>query len=138
MIAPRQLSPPGTTPPDSDARNVLGGPLQACSMEPLTGYTRTGCCETGPSDVGSHTVCAVMTDAFLAYSAAQGNELRVARPEWAFPGLKAGDRWCLCASRWAEAERAGAAPRVVLAATHEAALRTVSLESLQAHAVEAA
>lgn len=117
------------------ARNVLGGPLATCSTRPLTGFTRNGCCETGPEDLGSHTVCAVMTEAFLAFTRAAGNDLSTPRPEFRFPGLKPGDRWCLCAGRWAEAHAAGQAPGVVLAATHEKALEVVPLEALKAHAV---
>lgn len=114
--------------------NVLGGPLQPCSADPLTGFTRNGCCETGPGDVGSHTVCAVVTDAFLAFSRRQGNDLSTPQPEYGFPGLRAGDRWCLCAPRWQEALLAGCAPRVVLQATHQAALLHCALDDLQAHA----
>jgi len=121
---------------DDVARNVLGGPLATCSTAPLTGFYRTGCCETGPEDRGSHTVCAVMTADFLAFSAAQGNDLSTPVPEYGFPGLKAGDRWCLCAPRWAEALAAGRAPRVVLAATHAGALAWCNLEDLKAHAVD--
>ena len=120
---------------DSGARNVLGGPLAVCSKDPLTGFTRSGCCETGPQDRGSHTVCAVMTAEFLAFTRAAGNDLSTPRPAFRFPGLKPGDRWCLCVSRWAEAEAAGCAPGVNLAATHAKALDVVALEDLQAHAV---
>ena len=116
------------------ARNVLGGELAVCGCAPMTGFTRTGSCETGPQDAGSHTVCAVVTDAFLRYSASRGNDLMTPRPS--FPGLAEGDRWCLCAARWEEARGAGCAPPVVLAACHEAALRTVSLDALVAHAAE--
>lgn len=116
------------------ARNVLGGELQPCSLDPLTGYYRDGCCTTGGDDVGVHTVCAVMTDEFLAFSKAVGNDLSTPAPHYGFAGLVAGDRWCLCASRWAEALEAGAAPRVVLEATHFATLDFVSLADLQRHA----
>jgi uncharacterized protein (DUF2237 family) len=116
------------------ARNVLGGRLELCSADPLTGFTRTGCCETGPGDAGSHTVCAVMTDAFLAFSRARGNDLSTPMPHHAFPGLRPGDRWCLCAPRWQEALRAGCAPRVVLAATHMGALLHCELDDLKVHA----
>jgi len=116
------------------ARNVLGGPLQGCSQDPLTGFYRNGCCDTGPGDVGSHTVCAIVTEAFLAFSRAQGNDLSTPRPEFGFAGLKPGDRWCLCAPRWQEAFVAGQAPRVVLAATHEGALFYCDFEDLQKHA----
>ncbi len=117
------------------ARNVLGGRLQSCSTEPLTGFTRSGCCETGPGDLGSHTVCAVVTAAFLSFSRARGNDLSTPRPEHAFPGLRPGDRWCLCAPRWREALQAGHAPDVVLEATHMAALMHCELEDLKQHAV---
>jgi uncharacterized protein (DUF2237 family) len=116
------------------ARNVLGGRLVACSTSPLTGFTRSGCCDTGPEDVGSHTVCAVMTAEFLAFSRARGNDLSTPRPEYGFPGLRPGDRWCLCAPRWQEALHAGAAPAVVLEATHQAALMYCDLEDLRRHA----
>ena len=116
------------------ARNVLGGTLATCSLDPVTGFTRTGCCETGPEDTGSHTVCAEMTAAFLDFSRSRGNDLSTPRPEYGFKGLVPGDRWCLCAPRWAEAMDAGAAPRVVLHATHEAALEWCRLEDLQANA----
>lgn len=114
--------------------NVLGGPLLACSFDPLTGFFRDGCCETGPDDLGSHTVCARVTDEFLAFSRTRGNDLSTPRPEFRFSGLKAGDRWCLCAARWLEAFDAGFAPPVVLEATHEAALRVVPMQALLAHA----
>ena len=118
------------------ARNVLGGPLADCSRDPLTGYYRDGCCSAGDDDFGRHLVCAVMTDEFLAFTKAKGNDLSTPRPEYRFPGLKAGDRWCLCVLRWQEAAVAGRAPQVDLEATHAAALRTVSLEALQQHAVQ--
>jgi uncharacterized protein (DUF2237 family) len=121
----------------STALNVLDLPLQACSTDPMTGYFRDGCCETGPSDRGRHIVCAVMTDEFLAYSKGQGNDLTTPRPEYRFPGLKAGDRWCLCLDRWREAHAAGCAPHVVLEATHQIALERVTLSTLQAFAVGA-
>jgi hypothetical protein len=119
-------------------RNVLGGALALCSEAPLTGFFRTGCCHTGPQDAGAHTVCAVMTDEFLAFSKARGNDLSTPRPEFGFQGLKAGDRWCLCAARWKEAFDAGKAPRVVLAATHERTLGFASLDMLKACAVDPA
>jgi uncharacterized protein (DUF2237 family) len=118
----------------TDALNVLGEPLQSCSFDPLTGYFRDGCCNTDEQDHGTHVVCARMTEAFLRFSAERGNDLITPRPEWRFTGLKPGDRWCLCATRWREALRAGMAPPVVLAATHQKALAYVSLEDLQAHA----
>ena len=117
------------------ALNVLGGALETCSLDPITGFTRTGCCETGPEDTGSHTVCAEVTAAFLTFSRGQGNDLSTPRPEYGFAGLKPGDRWCLCASRWQEALQAGCAPNVVMGATHQAALRHCRLEDLQAHAI---
>ena len=116
------------------ARNVLGGALEICSLEPRTGFFRDGCCHTGPEDFGSHTVCVEVTAAFLAFSKARGNDLSTARPEWGFPGLRPGDRWCLCAPRWQEALEAGMAPRVVLRATHAAALAYCRLEDLERHA----
>jgi hypothetical protein len=116
-------------------RNVLGTPLQPCSFEPLTGFHRDGCCRTGPEDTGVHAVCCVMTEEFLAFSKRVGNDLSTPRPEYGFPGLKPGDRWCLCAARWAEALDAGRAPRVVLDATHEDALEFVRLEDLRRFAV---
>jgi len=116
------------------ARNVLGGRLASCSTDPLTGFTRTGCCETGPEDVGSHTVCAVMTAEFLSFSRARGNDLSTPRPEYGFPGLRSGDRWCLCAPRWQEAFLAGMAPLVVLESTHMGALLHCDLEDLRRHA----
>ncbi len=117
-------------------RNVLGGALALCSDAPVTGFFRTGCCHTAPQDAGAHTVCAIMTDDFLAFSKARGNDLSTPRPEFGFPGLKAGDRWCLCAARWKEAHDAGKAPKLVLAATHERTLSYVSLDALKAHAVD--
>lgn len=120
----------------SNARNVLGEPLETCSLEPKTGFTRSGSCETGPQDLGSHTVCARVTREFLAYSKARGNDLITPVPELGFPGLKPGDRWCLCAARWKEALEAGCAPRVALRATHQRALRVVALEDLKAHSID--
>ena len=119
----------------SDARNVLGGLLQVCSVSPLTGYARDGVCHTGPQDLGSHTVCAQMTEAFLDYSLQRGNDLVTPVPEYDFPGLKAGDRWCVCAARWLEAAEEGVAPPVVLDATHAGALQKVALADLQYHAL---
>lgn len=112
----------GGRPGGRPARNVLGGRLAPCSMTPVTGFFRNGCCDTGPADLGRHTVCAVMTEAFLAFSRSRGSDLSTPRPEYGFPGLVAGDRWCLCAPRWQEALEAGAAPPVVLEACHEASL----------------
>jgi len=115
------------------ARNVLGSTLQVCSLEPLTGFTRTGCCETGPEDSGSHTVCVQVTDEFLAYSVTRGNDLTTPHLEYGFAGLKAGDRWCLCASRWLEASEEGFAPPVILESCHERCLEIVSLADLKYH-----
>ena len=118
------------------ARNVLGGPLGICSNRPVTGFFRDGCCHTDAQDVGSHTVCVVVTAAFLEFSQARGNDLSTARSEHGFPGLNPGDRWCLCAARWQEALLAGAAPRVVLNACHERALESVRLDDLKRHAID--
>lgn len=114
--------------------NVMGGPLRPCSLDPLTGFYRDGCCETGADDVGMHTVCAVMTAEFLRFSMRAGNDLSTPRPEFDFPGLRPGDHWCLCAPRWKEALDAGAAPPVVLDATHEEVLAIVPLAVLRDHA----
>jgi len=116
-------------------RNVLGQPLAECSRAPLTGFFRDGCCETGPEDLGVHSVCAVVTAEFLEFSRRRGNDLSTPAPHYGFPGLKPGDRWCLCANRWLEAYESGCAPRVDLAATHEATLDLVPLAALQAHAI---
>ena len=120
----------------NNQKNVLGEPLELCSMTPTTGFTRSGHCETGPQDLGSHTVCAQVTREFLEFSRNSGNDLVTPAPEYDFPGLKPGDRWCLCAARWQEAFEAGAAPRVALRATHERALAIVSLADLKAHALD--
>ncbi len=117
-------------------RNVLGTNLVPCSYDPMTGYYRTGCCESRGDDPGVHVVCAVMTDEFLTFSKRAGNDLSTPMPRYGFPGLKAGDQWCLCASRWQEAFEAGAAPKVVLAATHLLALEFCDLEALRAHALD--
>jgi uncharacterized protein (DUF2237 family) len=122
-------------PPD---RNVLGSELEICSLRPMTGFYRTGCCETGPEDVGAHLVCVEVTAAFLAFSQRVGNDLSTPVPEFDFPGLRPGDRWCLVAVRWKEALEAGVAPRVALRATHERALDCVSLEELKRHALDLA
>jgi uncharacterized protein len=114
------------------ARNVLGGELESCGTDPMTGFRRDGCCETDAQDLGVHTVCAVVTAEFLAFSTEVGNDLSTPRPEFGFPGLRPGDRWCVCASRWAQALRAGVAPPVVLAATHARALDVVPIEALSA------
>ena len=120
----------------ADDKNVLGGRLEPCSTSPRTGFYRDGCCNTGPEDIGLHVVCAQMTEAFLAFSAEQGNDLSTPAPEYGFPGLKPGDRWCICASRWREAFEAGMAPRVVLSATHEETLAVVALKDLKRYAVD--
>lgn len=118
------------------ARNVLGTELQLCSLDPLTGFTRTGCCETGPEDIGSHTVCVQVTEEFLAFSMSRGNDLSTPRPEYGFEGLHPGDRWCLCAARWHEAAEEGFAPPVILESTHEKALEIASLADLKYHALQ--
>ena len=118
------------------AKNVLGTDLQSCCTDPMTGWFRNGKCETGPGDMGQHTVCAVMTDEFLEFTRRAGNDLSMPNPAYGFPGLKAGDRWCLCVSRWAEAHKAGKAPRVKLEATHMSALEHVDLEDLQEFGVD--
>jgi hypothetical protein len=118
--------------------NVFGEPLAPCSHDPLTGWTRNGCCETDAQDRGSHTVCAVMTAEFLEFSQSRGNDLSTPHPEYGFPGLKPGDRWCLCAARWLEAWQAGRAPRVHLKATHRRALEIVTLAALKQHAIDLA
>ena len=117
--------------------NVLGEPLTDCSHDPKTGYFRDGCCRTMPGDHGVHTVCAVMTDEFLKFTQSRGNDLSTPRPEFDFPGLRPGDRWCLCAVRWLEAYEVGQAPKVVLAACHSKTLDIVPLEALTSHAVDA-
>jgi len=117
-------------------RNVLGGTLESCCTSPMTGFYRTGRCETGPQDAGRHVVCARVTAEFLAFAKAKGNDLSTPLPEIGFPGLQPGDKWCLCAARWKEALAAGVAPSVVLGATHEAALEIVSLADLKRHALD--
>ncbi|MFZ9739610.1 MAG: DUF2237 family protein [Prochlorotrichaceae cyanobacterium] len=119
----------------TSASNVLGQPLQPCSTNPLTGFYRDGCCNTGAGDYGAHLVCAEMTAAFLEFSKSRGNDLSTPVPAYQFPGLKPGDRWCLCASRWQEALEAGAAPRVVLESTHALTLEYASLADLKQYAV---
>ena len=121
-------------PSGSHDLNVLGTPLIACSYDPLTGYHRSGCCTTDAQDRGSHVVCAIVTQAFLDFSRTQGNDLITPRPDYRFPGLKPGDRWCLCAMRWQEALLAGVAPPVVLECTHEKAADFVSVADLREHA----
>ncbi len=128
------MSAPQAGPAD---RNVLGGALVPCSLAPRTGYFRDGCCNTGHDDHGLHIICAEMTARFLAFSRSQGNDLSTPRPEFGFPGLKPGDRWCVCAGRWREAYEAGIAPPVILASTHEEALAVVPLAALREHALDA-
>jgi len=118
------------------SRNVLGGVLENCSLKPMTGFFRNGCCDTGAEDVGSHTVCVVMTAEFLVFSKSHGNDLSTPVPEYGFPGLVPGDRWCLCAPRWQEALEADSAPRVVLRATHEGALDYCDLADLKRYAID--
>ena len=118
------------------ARNVLGGPLGDCCNNPMTGFFRDGCCNTGPEDHGAHVVCVQVTKEFLEFSVARGNDLSTPMPDFGFPGLKPGDRWCLCAARWRDALRAGMAPSVVLTATHERALDYVNLEDLKKYALD--
>ncbi len=125
---------PGRRP----SRNVMGGILDICSIKPMTGFFRNGCCDTSAEDLGSHTVCTVMTAEFLAFSKAAGNDLSTPHPEFGFAGLQPGDRWCLCAPRWQEALDSGAAPRVVLRATHEGALDHCALADLKRHAIDLA
>lgn len=120
----------------TSGRNVLGGPLRACSFDPLTGFFRDGCCRTRGEDEGLHVICARVTQEFLSYSLSQGNDLITPRPEWRFSGLQPGDRWCICATRWMQAWKAGVAPPVVLDCTHEKALEVVPLEVLQAYAYQ--
>ncbi len=119
----------------NEARNVLGGPLEVCCCAPITGWYRDGFCRTDAQDRGAHVVCAEVTDEFLEFSRRRGNDLSTPRPEFSFPGLKGGDRWCLCAARWQEALEAGMAPPVVLASTEESALKVCRLEDLKAHAL---
>jgi uncharacterized protein (DUF2237 family) len=118
------------------SRNVFGDELEPCSTKPLTGFFRNGCCDTSAEDVGSHTVCVAVTGEFLAFSKSRGNDLSTPMPQFGFAGLKAGDRWCLCAPRWQEALEADSAPRVLLRATHEAALNYCSLADLKRYALD--
>lgn len=120
----------------SESKNVLGQPLQQCGCNPMTGFYRDGFCETGARDIGSHTVCAVITDEFLTFTKSRGNDLSTPAPHFNFPGLKSGDRWCLCVSRWKEAYDAGVAPPVILEATHEGALRVAGIHELQGSRVQ--
>jgi uncharacterized protein len=120
----------------SDAKNVLGKNLENCSNDPMTGFFRDGCCRTGADDQGLHLVCAEMTEEFLNFSRSRGNDLIQAVPAFQFPGLKAGDRWCLCVQRWKEAFEAGVAPRIVLESTHISTLEFVDLSDLEDHAIK--
>jgi uncharacterized protein len=135
---PRRRRAPGdrVTEPGGTERNVLGGPLEACGTEPLTGFYRTGSCSSGPEDLGSHTVCAVVSAEFLAVQRELGNDLTTPRPEYGFPGLEPGDRWCVVAVRWLQAYQAGKATGVILAATNARALEVVPMEALRQHAVD--
>jgi len=117
------------------AKNVLGLPIENCSCNPMTGYFRDGFCNTNDTDTGTHVVCAIITNDFLKYSLSKGNDLITPKPYWNFPGLKEGDKWCLCVSRWKEAEKANVAPKIDLNATHEIALKYVSLELLKAYSI---
>ncbi|MCW8126264.1 DUF2237 family protein [Microbulbifer halophilus] len=119
-----------------DSVNVFGDPLQACSLDPVTGFFRDGCCNTNEQDLGSHTVCVEMTEEFLQFSRSRGNDLGTPVPEFGFPGLKPGNRWCLCAARWLEAQEADAAPRVYLQRTHVKALEIIPLKLLRQYAVD--
>lgn len=122
---------------NADAQlNVLGEPLQSCCTNPMTGFYRSGSCETGPQDFGAHVVCAEVNAEFLAFSKLRGNDLSTPQPDFGFPGLKPGDRWCLCAARWVEAQEAGMAPPVKLTATHERVLEFISFEVLKQHALD--
>lgn len=132
-----QINNPFEPPPkmQTEQTNVLGGPLEGCSFDPMTGYYRDGHCRTGPGDRGLHTVCAMMTDAFLRFSASRGNDLITPMPEYDFPGLVAGDAWCLCMGRWLEALEAGCAPKIKLEACHISVLEFVDLDTLKSYAV---
>ncbi len=118
------------------AKNVLGGELLDCSTDPMTGFFRDGCCNTNEQDIGRHVVCVELTEEFLEFSKSRGNDLSTPHPEFEFPGLKGGDRWCLCALRWQEALEAGKAPQLYLQATHESALEVLSLEDLKKYAID--
>lgn len=130
------MSASSPEPKRRDELNVLGGPLEECGSDPVTGFYRDGCCSSGPEDVGSHTVCAVVTREFLEHQASVGNDLSTPRPEWRFPGLTPGDRWCVVASRWLQAYEDGAAAPVLLASTHERALDVIPFAYLREHAVD--
>ena len=126
---------PRTEPEKAESKNVLGQPMQTCGCDPMTGFYRDGCCDTGPSDLGVHTVCCIVTEEFLAVSKHLGNDLSTPMPQFAFPGLNPGDRWCVCANRWLQAFQAGAACPVVMEATHENTLLIVPFDVLLEHAV---
>ena len=130
---PLDVGPEGGRSP---SRNVLGGELDSCSIQPMTGFFRTGCCDTGADDFGSHTVCMVAIAEFLEFSRSRGNDLSTPVPAAGFPGLRPGDRWCLCAPRWQEAPEAGKAPRIVLRASHQDALEYCALEDLKRYAID--
>ena len=132
---PRDPEPRGGRKPSI---NVLGGTLESCSIRPMTGFFRNGCCDTAMQDIGSHTVCVVATAEFLEFSKSRGNDLSTPMKAFGFPGLKPGDRWCLCAPRWQEALEAGSAPRVVLRATHQGALEHCALADLKKYAIDLA
>lgn len=119
-----------------DEKNVFGGELETCCAKPMTGFYRDGCCRTGTDDSGLHVICAEMTEEFLDFSKSRGNDLTVPNPEFEFPGLKPGDRWCLCALRWKEALEAGVAPPVALVSTHESALKVVPIKDLKKYAID--
>ncbi len=119
-----------------DQKSVLDEPLAVCSISPMTGFVRNGCCETGPEDLGSHTVCVEVTAEFLEFSQSRGNDLSTPIPAFEFPGLQPGDRWCLCAARWQEALEAGVAPKVVMRATHQRALEEIDFKDLSRHAID--
>ena len=131
------VQPASRAPPNQDA-NVLGGPLEVCGLTPMTGYARSGSCRSGPDDVGTHVICATMTQSFLDFTRSRGNDLVTPRAELDFPGLREGDRWCVCALRWREAFEAGCAPPVVLESTHARALEYVLMEWLRSHAMSPA
>lgn len=117
-----------------ESKNIFGEPLISCSLSPMTGFYRNGCCDTGSDDIGEHTICVILTSEFLEFSKSQGNDLSTPLPQFGFKGLKAGDRWCLCASRWKDAFESGKAPKVLLEATHEYTLKIVSMQNLIDHA----
>ena len=116
---------------EEDQLNIFNEPLEACSFDPVTGFFRSGCCETSEQDIGSHTVCAIMTEEFLKFSKSKGNDLSTPVPAFDFPGLKTGDRWCLCAARWLEAYEAGSAPSIIARATHRRALEIIPMEAMK-------